>query len=1047
MKDQNKTKAQLIAELEEARKLNASLAQSNANAKTTDDELILRRQLWEAMLKNAPDLVYFKDNDHGLIMASQTYADAVGLDRKDLIGKTAKELWPQEAEEIMADERRVLSGEAMLQKERKATNAKGEKRSYLLTKIPIYQEGEVIGFFAIDKDISARAQIEEKLLSSEKRLAAIFNSLQTGVIIINAETHEIVDINPAAAELIGHPKKEIIKHICHQFICPTEAGRCPITDRGEVIDNSERVLINAAGENIPILKTATTIMLDGKEHIVESIVDITARKEAQKSLRAEKEKYRKIFNQFQDLFFRTNQEGVIEELSPSVKPLSGYSREELLGERVDKIYAKPHERVKFIKSLMKTGKVRGYELLLLKKNGTKTITSVNAQLIRSEEGEIQGIEGTIRDITERVQAEKSLQESYDFQRGLMNVMPDLILRFNAEGKYLTIETNDKSSLVIPKREMLEKKVADVLPEPAATQTLEAIQNALQSGDMQTIEYMLTVADSRVRDFEARIMAISSDEVVAIVRDITEQKELINTLQHAKEAAEAATQAKADFLANMSHEIRTPLNAIIGMTSLLRDTPLDDEQEDFVQTIRGAGDALLHVINDILDFSKIESGKVSLEKRPFYVRDCVEDTLDLLSEKAGKKMLNMAYIIEHNVPPVVIGDVTHLRQILTNLLSNAVKFTESGEVVVQVQSTLVENEQYELHFSVRDTGIGIPKDKIKKLFKSFSQADNSTTRKYGGTGLGLAISDKLTKQMGGEMWVKSEVGRGSIFHFTILVNAKSDAKRLVSNVPHPKISGKRILIVDDNKTNRLILVRQTKSWGMVPCAVSSGPKALDLFKEGKKFDMAILDMQMPEMDGFTLAKKIEKKCKKPLPLIILTSITRQKTRAGDPKIDAFLNKPIKASDLFNLLMSLTDAAPAPKEKPKKHAKIDPEMAQKHPLRILLVEDNLVNQKIVLKLLERLGYKIDLATNGLEAINALNRQSYDIVLMDIQMPEMDGVEATQRIRETLPQKQQPYIVAMTAHALKGDREKYLSQGMDDYISKPISIKEVIAALKRA
>ncbi|MEA3350179.1 MAG: response regulator, partial [Chloroflexota bacterium] len=651
------------------------------------------------------------------------------------------------------------------------------------------------------------------------------------------------------------------------------------------------------------------------------------------------------------------------------------------------------------------------------------------------------------DITERVQAETDLRESHAFQRGLMNAMPDLILRFDEDGRYLTIEASDKSSLVTPKREMLGKNVADILPAPVATQTLGAIQNALQSGEMQTIEYTLTVADSRVRDFEARIMAISPDEVVAIVRDITERKELINNLQDAKEAAEAAAQAKADFLANMSHEIRTPLNAVIGMTSLLLDTPLNAEQHDFVETIRGAGDSLLGVINDILDFSKIESGKINLEKRPFYVRTCVEDALDLLSEKAAKKMLDLAYIIEPNVPPVVIGDVTRLRQILVNLLSNAVKFTDSGEVVVKVHSTLVENKQYELHFSVRDTGIGIPKDKIKKLFQSFSQADSSMTRKYGGTGLGLAISSQLAQQMGGKMWVESKVGRGSTFNFRILVDAQAGAKRLVSNVTQPQITGKRILIVDDNATNRLILVRQTESWGMAPSAVSSGPEALALFEEGHKFDMAILDMQMPEMDGFTLAKKIEKKVHKSLPLIILTSITRQETRTGDAKIDAFLNKPIKASALFDVLIGLTDSTRAPKEKPKKRAGFDSEMAQKHPRRVLLVEDNLVNQKIALKILERLGYQADLAANGLEALESLERQQYDVILMDIQMPEMDGVEAARLIRKKWPQEQLPYIIAMTAHALEGDREKYLSLGMDDYVSKPVSVEAVVEALKRS
>ncbi|MEA3350673.1 MAG: PAS domain S-box protein [Chloroflexota bacterium] len=409
MKDQNKTKAQLIAELEEARRCVAELEQYEAERK----ELVLRRQLWDALIANTPDLVYFKDKDHGLIMASQTYADAVGVDQEDLIGKTAAELWPHEAGEIMADERRVLAGEPIIQEERKATNAAGETRSYLLTKIPIYYDGEIIGFFATDKDITERVRVDEKLKASEKRLTTTFNSLQTGVVIIDAETHKIVDVNPSAVELIGVPKEEITQHICHKFICPAEAGKCPITDLEQVVEKSERVLINAAGEEIPILKTATTIVLDGKEHIIESITNITARKQAEEALKDEEEKYRKIFNQFQDLYYRTDKDGIIEELSPSVKPLSGYSREELIGERVDKIYAKPHERMRFMKSLMETGQVQGYELLLLKKNGEETITSVNSQVILSKEGDVQGIEGTIRDITECVQAEERYRALFE----------------------------------------------------------------------------------------------------------------------------------------------------------------------------------------------------------------------------------------------------------------------------------------------------------------------------------------------------------------------------------------------------------------------------------------------------------------------------------------------------------------------------------------------------------------------------------------------------------------------------------------------------------
>ena len=703
--------------------------------------------------------------------------------------------------------------------------------------------------------------------------------------------------------------------------------------------------------------------------------------------------------------------------------------------------------------------------------------------LRDLSGDVIGLVGVSRDITAQREANEALVEAKEaaeqarrLLRTVIDAIPDCITVKDREGRCLTRNLADARLMGYA---TIEESLGHTLLESNAPRELAERSHAEDLRVMETGVPVLGVESERSFGEgwkESTKVPLCDDAgtvigLVTVMRDVTERKAAERMLRESKEAAEAAreaaeaaTRAKSEFLANMSHEIRTPMNGVIGMTSLLMDTALDREQHDFVETIRSSGEALLTIINDILDFSKIEAGMLDLDLQPFDIRTCVEAALDLVAPPAAEKGVELAYLVEDGVPRTVRGDVTRVRQVLVNLLSNAVKFTHEGSVCVRVDAAPHDAEAgttCEVEFAVEDTGIGIAPDKMDLVFESFSQADASTTRKYGGTGLGLTICRRLVDMMGGTMEAESRLGQGSTFRFSMKAEVAPSERRVFLRREQPVLQGRRVLIVDDNDVNREILTRLASRWRMVPDAVASGAAAIDTARAamvaGRPYDLVLLDMQMPEMNGVDTAHALRALAPDAPPvMVMLTSINREgglreETRAAG--ITAVLYKPTKPSQLYDILIDAFDgrpaaAAPQAQGSTSWISRAQPAAA----LRILLAEDNVVNQKVAVRLLDRLGCAVDVVSDGAEAVAAVVRQAdadtpYDLVFMDVQMPVMDGLEATRAIRQAAEVTQAPYIVALTANAMQGDREECLAAGADDYLAKPVQLDSMQAALDRA
>jgi PAS domain S-box-containing protein len=918
------------------------------------------------------------------------------------------------------------------------------------------------------RDVREQREAQTRLRESHALLQAITEGTTDAIFVKDLQGCYLM-INPAGAHFLGKTVQDVLGKDDTQLFTPASARLIMEDDRavlasGQTQTYEERA--TAAGITRTYLATKGPYR-DAQGNVIGLIGisrDITDRKQAEEELLHERYLLSSLMNTVPDCIYFKDTASRILRVNRAWAEHTGCSNPDAaLGKTDFDLFTEEHARQAFEdeQEIIRTG-----QAIVCKEeketwpDGEDTWVSTTKMPLRDAEGRVIGTFGISRDITARKRAEEAVRKAEERARLLLECSGEGIYGIDEKGRCTFINRAAARMLGYRAEEVLGQKMherchhhrSDGSPYPVEECPIYRVMREGKACRVDHEVFWRSDGSSFPVAYTSSPLGEGGAEVrgaVVTFTDFSAWRKVEAELRKARLAAEGASRAKSEFLANMSHEIRTPMNGILGMTELALETELTPRQREYLNLVKISAESLLAVINDILDFSKIEAGKLQLDPVPFYLRDSLGDTMKTLGLRAQQKGLELAYHVNANVPEGVVGDSLRLRQVLVNLVGNAIKFTEEGEVVVRVQVRERSPGEVVLLFVVRDTGIGIPAEKQGRIFEAFAQADSSTTRQYGGSGLGLTISSRLVERMGGRIWVESEPGRGSSFHFTARLGLHEGDETRASRPRPASLRGLNVLVVDDNATNRYILQEILANWSMTPTVVEGARQALAELKRaaerGSPYALVLLDAMMPHMDGLALAEEIRRhRDLDGTTLLLLSSAGRpdDAARCRQLGIAACLTKPVKQSELLDaivgslgkLTVELRPAPAAPRSGPR----------QGRGLRILLAEDNAVNQTLATILLEKEGHEVVLAVNGKEAVEAAARQPFDVVLMDVQMPEMDGLEATRIIRAREHNGTHVPIIALTAHAMKGDRERCLQAGADGYVSKPLQAQELYQAI---